>query len=158
MPEVHDSFCRFCHASCAIKVTVDEGRLVSVIGAKDNPVYHGYTCAKGRALPEQHLNPARLLHSVKRDEEGSHHNVPVEQAMDASSIAPPTVARTTDSGQLMSHASSDRPSTVALATLPPLVAGPCGMLLTNTSSDTTTRTNMKRKAKASVSKCSLRYT
>ena len=82
MAEVHDSFCRFCHASCAIKVTVEDGRAVSVIGAKDNPVYHGYTCAKGRALPEQHANPSRILHTMKRDDEGNHHPVPVEQAMD----------------------------------------------------------------------------
>ncbi len=82
MPEVHDSFCRFCHAACAIKVTVEDGRPVSVIGNKDNPVYHGYTCAKGRALPEQHANPHRLLHTMKRDEEGVHRPVPVEQAMD----------------------------------------------------------------------------
>ena len=82
MPEVHDSFCRFCHAACAIKVTVEEGRPVSVIGAKDNPVYHGYTCAKGRALPEQHANPHRLLQSMKRDEEGMHRPIASSQAMD----------------------------------------------------------------------------
>jgi len=82
MPDVRDSFCRFCHASCAIKVTVEDGRPVSVIGAKDNPVYHGYTCAKGRALPEQHSNPHRVLHSMKRDDEGNHHPIPVETAMD----------------------------------------------------------------------------
>ncbi len=82
MSEVHDSFCRFCHASCAIKVTVEDGRPVSVIGAKDNPVYHGYTCAKGRALPEQHSTPHRLLHTMKRGEDGQHHPIPAEQAMD----------------------------------------------------------------------------
>lgn len=80
--EVHDSICRFCHASCAIKVTVENGRAVSVIGAKDNPVYHGYTCAKGRALPEQHSSPHRLLHTMKRGADGKHQPVPVEQAMD----------------------------------------------------------------------------
>ena len=79
---VHDSFCRFCHASCAIKVTVENGKAVSVIGAKDNPVYHGYTCAKGRALPEQHDNPNRLLHTMKRGADGKHQPIPVEQAMD----------------------------------------------------------------------------
>ncbi len=79
---VHDSFCRFCHASCAIKVTVEDGKPVSVIGAKDNPVYHGYTCAKGRALPEQHLHPERLLHTLKRGSDGKHRPIPVEQAMD----------------------------------------------------------------------------
>jgi anaerobic selenocysteine-containing dehydrogenase len=80
--EIHDSFCRFCHASCAIKVTVEDGRPVHVIGAKDNSVYHGYTCAKGRALPEQHSTPARLLHSMKRGADGTHNPIPVEQAMD----------------------------------------------------------------------------
>ena len=82
MPDVRDSFCRFCHASCAIKVTVEDGKAVSVIGAKDNPVYHGYTCAKGRALPEQHANPHRLLHTMKRGADGTHHAIPVEEAMD----------------------------------------------------------------------------
>ena len=61
---------------------VEDGRPVSVIGNKDNPVYHGYTCAKGRALPEQHANPHRLLHTMKRDEDGAHRPIPVEQSMD----------------------------------------------------------------------------
>ncbi|MEZ4354465.1 MAG: molybdopterin-dependent oxidoreductase [Myxococcota bacterium] len=82
MAEVLDSFCRFCHASCAIKVTVEDGRAVSVIGNKDNPVYWGYTCAKGRALPAQHANPERLLRSMKRGSDGRHRPIPVDQAMD----------------------------------------------------------------------------
>jgi anaerobic selenocysteine-containing dehydrogenase len=80
--EVHDSFCRFCHASCPIKVTVEDGRAVHVIGAKENPIYHGYTCAKGRALPEQHYNSSRLLQTMKRGPDGEHHPVSSEQAMD----------------------------------------------------------------------------
>lgn len=80
--QVHDSFCRFCHAFCAIKVTVEDGRPTHVIGAKDNPVYHGYTCAKGRALPEQHLNPTRLLHTMKRGADGGYQPISSEQAMD----------------------------------------------------------------------------
>lgn len=82
MPSVHDSFCRFCHAGCAIKVTVENGRAVSVIGSKNNPIYHGYTCAKGRALPEQHAHPERLLHSQKRGADGRHHPIASSQAMD----------------------------------------------------------------------------
>ena len=79
---VHDSICRFCHASCAIKVTVQDGRAIKVIGAKDNPVYHGYTCAKGRALPQQHSNPQRLLQTQRRAREGSYQPISSEQAMD----------------------------------------------------------------------------
>lgn len=82
MATVHDSFCRFCHAGCAIKVTVENGRAVSVIGAKDNPIYHGYTCAKGRALPEQHAHPERLLHSQKRTADGRYEPIASSRAMD----------------------------------------------------------------------------
>ena len=57
------SFCRFCHAFCGIKVDVEDGRVVKVIGDVENPMYHGFTCVKGRALPEQHNHPDRLLHS-----------------------------------------------------------------------------------------------
>src|ERR1700738_605528 len=70
MREEKLSFCRFCHAFCGIKVTVEEGRAVKVIGDVDNPLYRGFTCVKGRALPDQHYSPARLLHSMKRDRDG----------------------------------------------------------------------------------------
>ena len=66
MREVKPSFCRFCHAFCAIQVTVEDGKAVKVIGDPHNPVYHGYTCKKGRALPQQHYHPERLLHSMRR--------------------------------------------------------------------------------------------
>ena len=65
------SFCRFCHAFCGIKVDVEDGRVVKVIGDVDNPMYHGFTCVKGRALPEQHNHPDRLLHSRKRMPDGT---------------------------------------------------------------------------------------
>ena len=76
------SFCRFCHAFCGIKVTVEDGKVAKVIGDVDNPVYRGFTCVKGRALPEQHNHPDRLLHSMKRMPDGSFEAIPVAQAMD----------------------------------------------------------------------------
>ncbi len=82
MTTTHTSFCRFCHAFCGIRVDVEDGRVVRVIGDKDNPMYHGYTCAKGRSLPQQHYHPDRLLHSQRRGSDGSHHPIPAEQAMD----------------------------------------------------------------------------
>lgn len=82
MSEVHTAICRFCHSFCGIKVTVENGRVIKVIGDKDNPMYHGYSCIKGRALPQQHYNPQRLLHTMKRLPDGTHKPVPVEQAMD----------------------------------------------------------------------------
>ncbi|CAN5801823.1 MAG: molybdopterin-containing oxidoreductase family protein [Ilumatobacteraceae bacterium] len=77
------SFCRFCHAFCGIKVTVEDGRATKVIGDVDNPMYHGFTCVKGRALPEQHAHPDRLLHSMRRMPDGSHAPVAFDDAVDA---------------------------------------------------------------------------
>jgi anaerobic selenocysteine-containing dehydrogenase len=76
------SFCRFCHAFCGIKVTIEDGKVAKVIGDVDNPVYRGFTCVKGRALPEQHNHPDRLLHSMKRMPDGTFRAIPVAQAMD----------------------------------------------------------------------------
>ena len=82
MRELHTSICRFCHAHCGILVEVEGGRATKVWGDKDNPVYHGFSCAKGRSLPDQHVHPKRLLHSQKRMPDGSHRPVPAAQAMD----------------------------------------------------------------------------
>jgi anaerobic selenocysteine-containing dehydrogenase len=84
MPETRTepSICRFCHASCPIVVDVEDGRAVRVLGDRENPIYHGYTCAKGRALPEQHAHPERLLHSQKRRPDGSFAPIPHERAIE----------------------------------------------------------------------------
>lgn len=80
--DTHTSICRFCHANCGILVDVEDGRPVRVQGDPDNPAYFGFTCAKGRALPEQHGHADRLLQSQKRDEEGGYGSIPSEAAMD----------------------------------------------------------------------------
>jgi anaerobic selenocysteine-containing dehydrogenase len=56
----HLSFCRICAAACGIVVTVDEGQVVKVRGDAEHPVSRGYTCEKGRALPQWHHSPNRL--------------------------------------------------------------------------------------------------
>lgn len=64
MSDIHSAFCRFCHAFCAINVEVDNGRIVNIIGDKNNPMYHGYTCIKGSQLASQHYNPERLTREL----------------------------------------------------------------------------------------------
>ena len=49
-----------CQAMCGIVVHVDGDRVVRVTGDPDHPVSEGYTCPKGRALPDVHHDPARL--------------------------------------------------------------------------------------------------
>ena len=78
----HTSFCRMCHSACPILVDVEDGAVVKVSGDPASEIYHGYSCIKGRALPEMHTSPERLLHSLKRGPDGAFTPVPVAQAMD----------------------------------------------------------------------------
>jgi anaerobic selenocysteine-containing dehydrogenase len=66
------STCRLCTALCPIVVTIEDGRAVEVHGDREAPLFEGYTCPKGRALPEMHANPKRLLHSLRRRPDGTH--------------------------------------------------------------------------------------
>src|SRR6478752_1076559 len=74
--------CRICSAHCGVLATVTDGKLTKVTGDPDNPMFKGYTCAKGRALPEIHNNPGRLLHSQKRQSDGTYQPIEAELAMD----------------------------------------------------------------------------
>ena len=76
------SICRICSAHCGVLATVTDGKLTKVTGDPDNPMFKGYTCAKGRALPEIHNNPRRLLHSQTRQADGTFTPIEAERAMD----------------------------------------------------------------------------
>ena len=43
--------CRVCNKGCPMIAEVRDGRLAAVRGNKDNELFAGYTCVKGRALP-----------------------------------------------------------------------------------------------------------
>ncbi len=55
---------------------------MKVVGNPDAPLYHSYTCPKGRALPEQHCDSGRLLNSLKRQANGSHQPISSDALMD----------------------------------------------------------------------------
>ncbi|MFN0146744.1 MAG: molybdopterin-dependent oxidoreductase, partial [Dehalococcoidia bacterium] len=82
--ETRKSFCRMCHAFCAVDVDVDTARntVLAVRGDKTNPIFGGYTCIKGRNLPEQHNHPDRLRSALKRLPDGTFQAISSEQAMD----------------------------------------------------------------------------
>lgn len=82
MSEIHSGICRICPAYCQILAHVDDGKLVKVTGDKNDPYYKGYTCPKGRALPEQHNNPNRLLHCLKQADDGGFNKIDSEVVMD----------------------------------------------------------------------------
>ncbi len=82
MVETKKSFCRFCHAFCPIEVDVEDNKVIEVRGDTSNPIYGGYTCIKGRHLPDQHNHTDRIRTSLKRMPDGSFQPIPSEQALD----------------------------------------------------------------------------
>jgi anaerobic selenocysteine-containing dehydrogenase len=76
------TFCRFCHANCAMLADVEEDRVVAVRGDAEDPVFGGYTCVKGRQLVEAHYSPERLTSCQIRGEEGAFFSISTEAALD----------------------------------------------------------------------------
>ncbi|MHB8466962.1 MAG: molybdopterin-containing oxidoreductase family protein [Acidimicrobiales bacterium] len=76
------SFCRICATCCPLALEVQDGQIVDITGDPENPLFHGYTCVKGRSQHEYMRHEARLLHSLKRQSDGTFAPIPVEQAMD----------------------------------------------------------------------------
>ena len=60
------TFCRFCHASCAMLVDVEGDKVKAVRGDPENELFHGYTCVKGRQMPEMHNLPERFMRPLVR--------------------------------------------------------------------------------------------
>jgi anaerobic selenocysteine-containing dehydrogenase len=59
-------------AYCPLEVTIEDGRAVRALGNKASPIYGGFSCPKGRAIPELMNDPSRLLHSRIRRPDGSY--------------------------------------------------------------------------------------
>ena len=82
MPTVK-SFCRFCHANCAIEVDLEGGRAaVAVRGDVSNPALRRLHLHEGPGTPAQTYHPQRLLQSLRRDAAGQFAPIGSEQALD----------------------------------------------------------------------------
>jgi anaerobic selenocysteine-containing dehydrogenase len=55
-----------CPDTCAIRVTVENGRAIKVQGDPDHPPTHGALCTKVSRYPERTYHPERVLHPMKR--------------------------------------------------------------------------------------------
>lgn len=77
------SFCRICSGGCGVRLTVDENeRIISVRGDPESPLTAGYACFKGLQASESHHGPARLLHPLKRQKDGSYVQISSRQALE----------------------------------------------------------------------------
>jgi anaerobic selenocysteine-containing dehydrogenase len=74
--------CRACHALCSLVVEMEDGVPTKLYGDKDNPMYAGFSCIKGRELATYHSAPTRLLHSLRREADGSRTKIASTVMMD----------------------------------------------------------------------------
>jgi anaerobic selenocysteine-containing dehydrogenase len=82
MKDTVHGICRSCAALCPIVIDREDGKPVRIIGDKNNPVYWGYSCIKGREMGTLLRHPDRLLHSVRREADGSFTPLSSSQALD----------------------------------------------------------------------------
>ncbi len=80
--ETKKTYCRFCHAYCAMEVDVKDGKPIAVRGDRDDPIYNGYSCIKGRQLVEHYDHPGRITQPLKKMPDGTFKEIPMEQALD----------------------------------------------------------------------------
>jgi len=81
MERIH-GICRSCAAMCPIVIDKEDGKPVNILGDKHNPVFHGYSCIKGREMVNTIYNEDRLLMSQRREADGSFTSIDSHQAMD----------------------------------------------------------------------------
>jgi anaerobic selenocysteine-containing dehydrogenase len=60
------TICQSCHCECGVLVRVKDGKILGVKGDPEHPMNRGYSCVKGRAIPELVYHPDRLKYPLKR--------------------------------------------------------------------------------------------
>ena len=75
------AICRFCHATCGLVATLEDGRITKLIGDLDNPMYTGYSCIKGRNYHEFHASPDRILKPLRRNAQADFESVASGEAL-----------------------------------------------------------------------------
>src|SRR6478735_1724645 len=77
------SFCRTCAGYCGMVVSRDaEGRITQLRPDRSHPMSAGYACFKGLQAVAAHIDPHRIVHPLKRLEDGSFAEISYEQALD----------------------------------------------------------------------------
>ena len=80
--ETKKTYCRICHNYCAMEVDVLDGKPIAVRGDTSDPVYGGYTCIKGRQLPNAYDHESRITQPLKKLADGSWQEISSAQALD----------------------------------------------------------------------------
>jgi anaerobic selenocysteine-containing dehydrogenase len=62
--------CRSCHGGCGVIAHVKDGKVIKVEGDPDSPISHGTMCTKGLAITQLAYHPDRVLHPLKKTDNG----------------------------------------------------------------------------------------
>jgi anaerobic selenocysteine-containing dehydrogenase len=83
MGQMVKTFCRNCSALCSMEIEVEDGRMVRVRPDGSVSPYGAYLCPKGLAAIDFHNGAEnRLMHSLRRQPDGSFAPIDAEAAMD----------------------------------------------------------------------------
>ncbi len=82
------TFCRICHAACPVEVEIEENKVISVRGVKEDPLFKGYTCIKGRQIPDQINSQERLRFHLRKAQDGHFEEDKKATQFDTSSPVP----------------------------------------------------------------------
>ena len=73
--------CTLCYHSCGVKVTVQNGDAVKVVGLKEHPLTNGRLCPKGGTMLDNIYSPERIQYPLKKVC-GKFERISWEQALD----------------------------------------------------------------------------
>ncbi len=64
--KIRKSSCGICSSQCPLDIRVQDGKIRSVEGGKNNPFQYGGICSKGAASRQYVYNKERILYPMKR--------------------------------------------------------------------------------------------
>ena len=76
------TYCRVCEPLCGMVATVTDGELVKLRPDSEHPLSKGFACPKGIAMAEVQNDPDRVLHPLRRRDDGSFEQVSWDAALD----------------------------------------------------------------------------
>ncbi len=80
--ETKRTFCRICAAYCGLTADVEDGRLLKVRGDPDHALSRGYSCVKGRRIPDTVNHTDRLRNCLAKNVSGEFETTPSRDALD----------------------------------------------------------------------------
>ncbi len=80
--ETKVTYCRICEPLCGLVATVEDGTVTQLRPDSEHPLSRGQACPKGIAFVDIQNDPDRVLHPLKRNDQGEFERVSWESALD----------------------------------------------------------------------------